>query len=65
MKKLLGVAKVEKAYVGHCLCTEGSALDDVSPFFTCRVLRPLLEPTCFENVLKQGAFTKLFGSVHL
>ena len=32
MKKLLGVAKVERAYLGHCLCREGSAFDDVSPF---------------------------------
>ena len=33
--------------------------------FTCRLLRPLLKPTRFENVLKQGAFTKRFRSVHL
>ena len=47
MKKLLGVAKVERAYLGHCLCSEGSAFDDVSPFVCMSAIKTTTETDLF------------------
>ena len=56
VKKLLAVAKVENALFTHrgFIC-DGIGLDEVSPLFTFSLSRPLLTPTCYENVLLKGA----------
>ena len=66
MKTLSGVAKVEKADLGHCLRREGSFLTAQFSMkfrlsFACRLSRPLLKLIRFDNVLKQGEFTKWFS----
>ena len=66
MKKLLGVAKVERAItLGIVYAERVQPSMTFRLSFTCRLLRPLLKPTRFENVLKQRAFRKRFSSVHL